>query len=303
MPAPRWSLRILPVTGAALAGLVIGSPCGAAADAGQILAKGGSIELTPADVRNVVGTLPDDSRKALHGSLPALEQLLRAEILERAILADARAQNFERDPGASLQLERLRQEALTRLWVAKHTAVPADYPAETDVKAAYEALHNALPLEYHVAQIFISAPNGADPAVLSAALRKAVDVGTKATGGDFAKLAREQSDDAESAQKGGDLGFVAGERLQPEVAKVLHGLSPGQVVGPIKSAEGLRFLKLIESRPVTLPPLAEVHDRIVADLRTRRSQQLQRAYLSELNGKLAISFNEIELAKLQASLN
>jgi len=70
----------------------------------------------------------------------------------------------------------------------------------------------------------------------------------------------------------------------------------------VKTPEGLHFVKLIESRPVTLPPLAQLHDQIVADMRARRSQELQRTYLNSVATKLGISINEIELAKLQGSL-
>jgi peptidylprolyl isomerase len=273
------------------------------ADVPSVIAKGGSIELSSADVRAIVATLPDDSRKAAHSNLPALEQLLRSEIAQRAIVAEARAKNFDHDPTAAKQLERVQQEALMRLWLASKSAVPADYPSDADVKAAYDAARAARPLEYHLAQIFISAPNGADPAKLAGALRKVNEITTRLPSSDFAQLAREQSEHAESASKGGDLGFVAGERLPPDVLRTVQSLTPGQVAGPLKSSEGLHFVKLIETRPITLPQLAEVRGRIAADLRTRRAQDLERAYVSELSGKLGISINEIELAKLQATLN
>ena len=190
-----------------------------------------------------------------------------------------------------------------RLWLASKATVPADYPSDAEVKAAYEAARAARPLEYHLAQIFISAPNGADSSKLSGALRKANDIAARLPSSDFAQIAREQSEHAESAPKGGDLGFVAGERLPPDVLKTVQSLTPGQVAGPLKTSEGLHFLKLIESRPITLPPLADVRGRIAADLRARRAQDLERAYVSELSGRLGISINEIELTKLQATLN
>jgi parvulin-like peptidyl-prolyl isomerase len=73
-------------------------------------------------------------------------------------------------------------------------------------------------------------------------------------------------------------------------------------VGPIKTSQGLHFLKLVERRPTALPPLADVKSRIVAALRARRAQQLQQSYLSDLASKLNITVNQIELSKLQASL-
>lgn len=273
-----------------------------AAEAGAILAKGGSIELGSSDVQALVAALPDESRKSVHASLPALEQLVRAEIVQRSILSDARARNFDHDPNTAQQLERIRNEAMMRLWLASKATVPADYPSDADVKAAYEALRAALPVEYHLAQIFISAPNGLDPAKMTTALRKVVDIGGRLNAGDFAQLAKEQSEHADSASKGGDLGFLPAERMVPEILKAVSTLTPGQVIGPVKTAEGLHFIKLIETRPVVLPPLADIRQRLVEDLRLRRGQQLEQAYVKDLAGKLSISINEIELAKLQPAL-
>jgi parvulin-like peptidyl-prolyl isomerase len=292
-------IRFVAVLGAALAAM----PAISLADSGPILAKAGSVELDATEVRAVVASLPPDTRRSVHSSLPALEQLLRTELVQRALLAEARAKNFEHDPGAAPQLERVEQEALIRLWIANQAPVPAGYPSEGEVSSAYDSIRAAMPLEYHIAQIFVRLPDGEDAAKAGAALRKAVDISGRIATTDFAQLAREQSEHAESAAKGGDLGFVPGNRMLPDILKAVRAMSPGQVVGPLKSSDGLRFVKLVGTRPMTLPPLAEVHDRIVADLRARRAQQLQQTYVNAVATKLGVSINEIELAKLQATLN
>lgn len=291
-------IALLTATSAACAAVNV-----AYAEAGTVIVKAGAIELGATDVRSIVAGLPDNSRKELHANLPAFEQLLRGEVVRRALIAEAHAKNFERDPTTLHQLERVQQEALTRLWLSSRATVPADYPTDADVKNTYEALKAAAPAEYHITQIFISAPDGAEPAKLTAALRKGTDIAGKLATADFAQLAREQSEDAETAAKGGDMGFIPGERLAPGVLKAIKPLNPGQVLGPVKTADGLHFIKLIETRTATLPPLAEVRERIVADLRARRTQQLEQSYLNDLSAKLGISINEIELGKLQAGIN
>ena len=125
---------------------------------------------------------------------------------------------------------------------------------------------------------------------------------TKVATGDFGQLAKEQSEDAESAAKGGDMGFLPDDRLLPGIAAAVRGMKVGEVVGPVKSPQGLHFLKLIEKKEGTTPALAEVRDRLVAAMRARRAEELQQAYLNELGTKLAITVNQIELAKLQPGL-
>jgi len=270
---------------------------------GPVIAQGGSVELSASDVRTAVAALPENARQVVHSNLPALEQLLRSEIAQRAILSETRTKGFDRDPKTLEQLGELQRDALVRLWIASQASVPADYPTNADVQAAYDAARAAAPAEYHIAQIFIRAPDGGDSAALSAALRKATDIASRVNGADFAQLARDQSEDTESASKGGDLGFIPGERMVADVYKVVRTSSPGQVAGPVKTAQGLHFVKLIEKRPMAFPPLTQVHDRIVANLRARRAQELEQAYVNQYTTKLGISINEIELAKLQSSLN
>ena len=297
--AQRWSVQ-LSVMGLACAATAVTT--GATSE--TIIAKGGAIELGTSDIRALVSGLPDASRSTLSSDLGALEQLVRNELVRRAVTADAKAQNFEQNPTTVHALQRIHDEAVMRLWLASQASVPSGYPSDAQVQAAYDAARGSLssPTQYHVAQIFISAPDGSDPTKLANALRKAVDLQSKIATTDFGQLARTQSEDAESASKGGDLGFNGEDHLQPGIAAVLRGMKVGDVAGPGKTAQGLHFLKLLEKKEGTVPSLAEARERIVAALRASRAEELQQAYLKNLGTKLSITVNQIELAKLQPGL-
>jgi peptidylprolyl isomerase len=271
---------------------------------GDIVAQAGSLSLGGSDIRSLIASLPAQQRAAATASVSSLEQVVRAELVRRSVLAQAKTKTFEDQPDTVSALDRARDEALVRLWVATQTRVPAGYPSEAEIKAAYEANQQALaaPTEYRLAQIFINAPDGADPAQLLAALRKANDVESKLATSDFSELARTQSEHAESASRGGDLGYLPENRLPPAIAALVHGLKGGEVVGPVKTAQGLHFFKLLDKKTGAVPTLAEAHDALVAALRSRREQELERAYLSSLNDKLGVTVNQIELAKLQPTL-
>jgi peptidylprolyl isomerase len=251
-----------------------------------------------------VSSLPESSRATLSTNLSALEQLVRNELVLRAVSAEAKAKNFEQDPATVRALEKIRQEAVTRLWLVSQATVPANYPSDAQIQATYDSAKSSLaaPTQYHVAEIFISAPDGSDPTKLSTALHKAVDVQSKVATTDFAQLARTQSENPESASKGGDLGFVSEDHLFPGLAPVLRGMKAGEVIGPVKTTQGLLFVKLFEKKEGAVPTLAEARERIVAALRARRAEELQQAYLKDLGTKLAITVNQIELAKLQPGL-
>jgi peptidyl-prolyl cis-trans isomerase SurA len=96
-------------------------------------------------------------------------------------------------------------------------------------------------------------------------------------------LAQNFSEDANSAQNGGDLGFVpesALEKANPELRKAVMGMSPGQVTPVIHSAEGYRILKVISKEPAGQRELSDprVQQNIRETLLNRKDQLLRAAY-------------------------
>jgi len=271
--------------------------------AGDVVAQGGSIQLGASDVQALIAGLPQAQRKAAVSSVGSLEQIVRADIIQRSVLADAQARNFGHDAATEKALRQLDDEALTRLWIAHEAAVPAGYPNESEVQAAYDLLKQRAPYEYHLAQVFVSAPDGAEPEKLDAAFTKVAQIRKDLASEDFGQVARQRSEEPTSAAKGGDLGFLPATELLPAVLEAVQSLQPGETVGPIKTAEGLHFLKLIERKQAPVPALPLVHDRIAAALRARKQQELEQAYLRSLAGKLDITVDQIELARLQKSLD
>ena len=300
MTSTRAAAWLLAATAAAFGAM---TPAAQAADANSVVARGGSIQIDVSDVRALVAGLPDGTRQAVLAKPGSLEQLVRQDILQRSLLKDAQAASFANTPATADALQRVRDEALTRLWLASKAAVPAGFPSESQVQSAYDLLQKNAPYEYHLEQIFIAAPDGGDPQTLAAALRKAVDVQKLIATGSFEQVARQDSEDPNSAAKGGDLGFLPGAKLMPDIRTAVESMTAGQSAGPIKTSAGLHFLKLIERRRIAIPPLATVNAKVVAALRAQRAQQLEQAYLQQVAGQLDITVDQIELAKLQSSLN
>lgn len=285
-----------------VAGSIQGAAYAAADSAAVAVARAGTLELTDAQVRSLVGLLGDTARSNLsaHGDL--LRTFVRSQLIEQALVAEAQAAHFESASGTREHLEQARRKDLATLWIARQSTPPADYPDDAQVRAAYEAGKAAAPTEFHFAQIFVRAPGGDDPAQLAAALHKASAVADRLSAPEFASLARQFSDDAQSAAKGGDSGFVASGNLSPELLDALRRLEPGQVTGPIRDFAGFYFIELTERRTAPLPPLESVRGRIVAELRARRQHELEQAYLASLTQRLDIQVDQAALARLQGSL-
>ncbi len=67
-------------------------------------------------------------------------------------------------------------------------------------------------------------------------------------GGDFAELAKKQSDDPGSAAQGGDLGFVKRGVFFSEFEAAAFALAPNQISGIIESPVGFHIIQLLERR-------------------------------------------------------
>jgi peptidylprolyl isomerase len=306
-PHARWAP--LAVTLAASLSCLVGtnlSRAAASTPAAEAIAQGGPVSLTASDIRALVVSLPQNERPQVIADGAALEKVVRAEVVSRGLLAEARSKGFDRQPDTLAQLDRVRDEALLRLWVAAQASVPAGYPSEEDVKAAYEANKASLvaPTQYRIGQVFISAPDGGDSIKLGTALRKAAEISTRiGSGADFSKLAHDHSEHAESAGKGGDMGFLPENQISPEILAAVRPLKTGEVVGPVKTSQGLHFLKLLDKTSGAPIALAEAHDRLAAALKSRKAGELAQAYLADLNARLGVNVNQIELDKLRTTLH
>jgi peptidyl-prolyl cis-trans isomerase C len=87
-------------------------------------------------------------------------------------------------------------------------------------------------------------------------------------GGDFGKLARENSDDKSSSAKDGDFGTISHNSPYPEpVKKAVFALKEGEVSEPVKQANGFY---LIRADSVVLQPFGEVRPQIIEELKQTR---------------------------------
>ena len=102
-------------------------------------------------------------------------------------------------------------------------------------------------------------------------------------GEDFAMLAQNYSEDPNSSQNGGDLGFIpesALEKANAELRKTLMALRPGETTAALHTPEGYRILKLITREPAGQREIADpkVQQTIRETLINRKDQLLKAAY-------------------------
>lgn len=115
---------------------------------------------------------------------------------------------------------------------------------EVDDLLATNKSQNKSNMRYHLRHILIAVPEAATPAQLEKAKAKAEKILRQAReGGDFARLAASYSN-GQTALKGGDLGWRAGDQLPTLFADEVYKLKSGQVSPLIHSPSGFHIIKL-----------------------------------------------------------
>jgi len=84
---------------------------------------------------------------------------------------------------------------------------------------------------------------------------------------DFAKIAKQQSQDPGSAELGGDLGVVQKGLFDKPVEDAIYGLKEGEVSGLVRSSFGYHIVKVTKVVPDTQKTLEEAKPEIVAELK------------------------------------
>jgi parvulin-like peptidyl-prolyl isomerase len=183
------------------------------------------------------GLVPDDEALA-----QALEQVKKGYPSEADFRLELRQQSITEAEYA----EDLRRRLAVKRLIDEDIA-PRLQVTDEEVHAFYTENEPQFhtPEEARGRHILIRLPAGAGEKEQQAARARidAIHAELRA-GADFAELAERTSEDAGSAARGGDLGFVARGRLTPAFERVLFGLEPGQLSEVVRTEFGYHVIRL-----------------------------------------------------------
>jgi parvulin-like peptidyl-prolyl isomerase len=100
-------------------------------------------------------------------------------------------------------------------------------------------------------------------------------------GGDFTKLAKENSQDPGSAENGGDLGCFGKDETVPEFEQAAFGAEQGEIVGPVKTEFGYHILQVTDVKPEQTRSLQEVESQIRSQLATEEQSEAFSKWIEE----------------------
>ena len=141
--------------------------------------------------------------------------------------------------------------------------------------------------EYHVSdRVKVShilfKTEGKTPDEVTAIEKKAREVLAQVkAGGDFAELAKKNSEDS-SAPNGGDLGWIVRGQTVKEFETAAFSMKPGQVSDLIRTTYGFHIIKLFDKQTTHLQTFEEVKDQIRDQLERERLSDAQQTLTTRL---------------------
>ena len=173
----------------------------------------------------------------------------------------------------------------------KSTDAPAGMDVD-DAQALREAAQQVKALSserVRVQRILIRLSPGASENERKRAQKTAEDIKKRLDQGeDFAKVAKEESEDPESAARGGDIGYVLHGVASPELEKAAFLMEVGQNSEPILTDIGYNVIRVTEKRAAQAPDFDQFKDDLANFLGNVAMHKKLEAYVKALRDKAVI---------------
>ncbi len=173
--------------------------------------------------------------------------------------------------------ERAAQFEVPEMVKAEHSVLAAPVieqqvqVTDADIKQYYDQnlARYKIDEQRRASHILINAAKDAPAAQKAAAKAKAEKLleQLKKSPNDFAKLAKENSQDPGSAERGGDLDFFGKGMMVKPFEDAAYALKEGQISDIVESDFGYHIIKLTAIKPAATRPLAEVKVNIEDEIR------------------------------------
>jgi peptidyl-prolyl cis-trans isomerase D len=205
-----------------------------------------------------------------------------APIITRTTTDDADLDAYLKEHSGEFRLPERRRVHYVVL-STKHFAQPV---SDADVQAYYKEHGQEFetPRQVKAAHVLVRVAETGGSEAENRARDKVADVIRRAKAGeDFAKLAREVSEDPGSKATGGELGWISPSETVPQFEQALGRLPKGGITDePVRSPFGYHAIKALDIREGGQKPLAEVAPQIRERLLAERSAKAALARADEI---------------------
>jgi parvulin-like peptidyl-prolyl isomerase len=271
------------VTIAAL--VALSAPCAPAEEINPLLGKVGDFSIRETDLDRLIATQPPQAQKQFQEKPELKSSLVRDILLKKAIAMKARKDGYDRKPEYREKLSYLVDDFLAQEYLAK--VILADIKVSEDAMKQYYKEHEKeflLTETIKARHIFIQLPAKASEADKTAAQKKAEEILARLKKGeDFAKVAAETSEDADTAKNGGTLGLLTpGKTNSEEFEKAAFALKAGETSEIVQSPFGFHIIKVDEKTETRTATFDESRSYIEAVLKKELEQKKGEEFVAKI---------------------
>jgi parvulin-like peptidyl-prolyl isomerase len=233
----------------------------------------GTTKLTEAQYETLVAALPQQYQTYAHG---AGKRQFAESLAQLVILSgEAEKRNLDKEPKVQEQIKFQRENLLAQaMFEDLQNAIKVDDDAVARFYDAHKNEYESIKAKHILIRVKGAPMPGAEgkPELTDEqALAKAQEIRKKlVAGGDFAAIAKADSDDTGSAQQGGDLGEFRRGMMVPPFETAAFALKIGEISEPVKTPFGYHIIVVQEHK---LKTLADVKPDIEKNLRPEMARK------------------------------
>lgn len=225
------------------------------------LAKIGSKSLTDADVKGLMGTIPEGQKAQINNDPDIKTKMIENLVVEELFVQEAEKTGVSKDKEFVQTLERARRQILAQKFLQKNVQPKITDP---NLKSFFEKN------KVRYSQDEVQASH-----VLVKTEAEAKEVYEKAKkGDDFEVLAKKYSKDPSVAQNAGNLGFFTRSRMVPEFANKAFSMTKGEISEPVKTLFGFHIIKVTDKKEGKPVKFEDVKDQIRSDFQNETISEL-----------------------------
>lgn len=219
-----------------------GTPSAPKKKSGKVIMHVNGEPVTDEEFRTFIEGVGQQAQ-ALAGSPQGRRRLAEEFVKLKALEQEGRRLGIADSAEVQSQMETIRAQVIANRALEKlvmDSLEPRIREAYEKEKAGTVGLHHIV-VAYQGSAI---PPRRGEAPPEAQAMAKATQIAARIRGGaDFGQVASAESDDQQSAQRGGALGAIPPDQLPPEIAAVLRTLKPGQISDPVKTQFGIHIFK------------------------------------------------------------
>lgn len=215
-------------------------------DTSRVIMRVNGEPVTEDDFLRLIEQIPEQQRAMM--DTPQGQQMLAEDLVQQKVLEQkGREMGLDRDPDVQRQMHSLEKRVIAMKALEKLAT-----PTEAEMRAEYAKLVDVSMILIAQQGGQIPPRSGQAPTAAQAAQKAAGLVARLRAGADFAQVAKAESDEQQTAQRGGFLGTVMpadlAQQLGPEVAAAVAKLGDGQVSDPVRTPFGIGIFRATKAK-------------------------------------------------------